>query len=110
LLASKVPFDAVFAASDLIALSAIQAITAAGLTVPGDVAVVGFDDISLAVHSNPALTTVRQDLERGARTMVERLFERLAGDDSPSVTLPAELVVREILRSQSAELGDHDWS
>lgn len=95
LLASEVPFDAVFAASDLIALSAIQAITAAGLTVPGDVAVVGFDDISLAVHGNPALTTVRQDLERGARTMVDRLFERLAGEDASSVTLAAELIIRE---------------
>ncbi len=95
LLARKVPFDAVFAASDLIAISAIQAITAAGKSVPNDIAVVGFDDIALAAHSNPALTTVRQDLERGAHTIVDLMFRRLGGEDAPSATLSAELIVRE---------------
>jgi DNA-binding LacI/PurR family transcriptional regulator len=88
-------FDAVFGASDVIALSAIRAITAAGLSVPGDIAVVGFDDISIASHSNPPLTTVRQDLKRGAHTLVDLLFRRLAGEDTPSATMPAELVIRE---------------
>lgn len=89
------PFDAVFGASDVIAISAIRAITAAGLGVPADAAVVGFDDISLAAHSNPPLTTVRQDLERGARLLVERAFRRIAGEDAPSATMPGELVIRE---------------
>jgi DNA-binding LacI/PurR family transcriptional regulator len=88
-------FDAIFAASDLIAISAIQAISAAGKTVPQDIAVVWFDDIALAAHSNPALTTVRQDLKLGARTIVDLMFRRLAGEDAPSVILPAELVIRE---------------
>lgn len=92
---SKVSFDAVFAGSDVIALSAIRAVTAAGLRVPDDVAVVGFDDIAPAAHSNPPLTTIHQDLARGAHTMVDLLFRRMAGEETPSATMPAELVVRE---------------
>ncbi len=88
-------FDAVFGATDIIALSAIRAITAAGLAVPRDVAVVGFDDIAMAAHFNPALTTMRQDLARGAHMLVDLLFRRLDGEDSPSATMPAELIVRE---------------
>lgn len=95
LLTHKVPFDAVFAASDLTAISAIQAIATAGKSVPEDIAVVGFDDIAMAAHSNPGLSTVRQDLALGAQTMVDLMFRRLAGENAPSVTLPAELVVRE---------------
>ncbi len=87
--------DAVFCASDVIAISAISAITASRLRVPGDVAVVGFDDIALAAHTNPPLTTVRQDLPRGARMLVELLFQRMNGEEAPSATMPATLVVRE---------------
>jgi DNA-binding LacI/PurR family transcriptional regulator len=88
-------FDAVFAATDVIAISAIRAITASGLSVPHDVAVVGFDDIALAAHINPTLTTVRQDLHRGAKILVDLLFRRLNGEDTPSSTMPAELIIRE---------------
>ena len=88
-------FDAVFAATDVIAMSAIRAVTAAGLRVPQDVAVVGYDDIMLAAHTNPALTTVRQDMKRGAETLVHLIFRRIAGEDTPSATMPAELIVRE---------------
>ena len=88
-------FDAIFAATDVIAMSALRALTAAGLNVPRDVCVVGFDDIALAAHSNPPLTTVRQDIERGAHTRVDLLVRRMAGEDAPSSTMPAELVVRE---------------
>jgi DNA-binding LacI/PurR family transcriptional regulator len=89
------PFDAVVAASDVIAMSAIRAITAVGQRVPQDVAVVGFDDISLASHANPPLSTVRQDLRTGARLLVDLLLRRLDGEDAPSATMPAELVVRQ---------------
>jgi DNA-binding LacI/PurR family transcriptional regulator len=88
-------FDAVFGATDIIALSAIRAITAAGLVVPRDVAVAGFDDIAISAHFNPALTTMRQDIARGARMLVELLFRRLNGEETPSATMPAELIVRE---------------
>lgn len=88
-------FDAVFGATDIIALSAIRAITSAGLTVPKDVAVAGFDDIAMSAHFNPTLTTMRQDIARGARMLVDLLFRRLNGEDTPSATMPAELIVRE---------------
>jgi DNA-binding LacI/PurR family transcriptional regulator len=93
-LVEGVAFDAAFAFSDVIALAAISALSAAGKTVPGDVAVVGFDDIVLARHSAPPLTTIRQDLEFGARAMVDLLFRRMAGEDAPSTLSPVELIVR----------------
>lgn len=89
------PFDALFAGSDLIATSAVRALIAAGVRVPEDVAVVGFDDISLASQVQPALTTLRQDIRYGAKTLVDLVFRRMAGENAPSVTLPAELIVRE---------------
>ena len=61
LLALEEPPTAVFAASDMMALGAIRAAADAGLSVPGDVSVVGFDDMQLADHMNPPLTTLRQD-------------------------------------------------
>jgi DNA-binding LacI/PurR family transcriptional regulator len=89
------PFDAVLAATDVIAVSAMRAIAASGLAIPRDVAVVGFDDIPMAAHVHPSLTTVRQDVARGAKLLVDLVLRRLAGEDTPSVTMPAELVVRE---------------
>jgi DNA-binding LacI/PurR family transcriptional regulator len=88
-------FDAVFAASDIIAISAIRAITAAGLSVPKDVAVVGYDDIALSAHTNPPLTTVRQDLKAGAHALVDLLFRRMSGEETHSLKLPTRLVIRE---------------
>jgi DNA-binding LacI/PurR family transcriptional regulator len=88
-------FDAVFAATDVIAMSAIRAIIASGLSVPKDVAVVGFDDIALSAYTNPPLTTVRQDLQRGAKILVDLVLRRIEGEDTPSATMPAELIIRE---------------
>jgi DNA-binding LacI/PurR family transcriptional regulator len=88
-------FDAVFAATDVIAISAMRAIMGAGRKVPQDVAVVGFDDIALAAHTTPPLTSVRQDVAHGARMLVDLLFRRIAGEDTPSATMPAKLIVRE---------------
>ena len=88
-------FDAVVAGTDVIAISAIRAITATGLRVPEDVAVVGYDDIGLAAHSNPPLTTVRQDLEKGAKHLVDLLFRRMDGEETESVNMAPELIIRE---------------
>jgi DNA-binding LacI/PurR family transcriptional regulator len=93
-IASGVDFDAAFAFSDVIALAALRALSEAGRSVPRDVAVVGFDDIVLARHSAPPLTTIRQDLAFGARAMVDLLFRRMAGEDAPSTLSPVDLVVR----------------
>lgn len=87
-------FDAIFAVSDVIAIAAIKALTAAGLRVPEDVAVIGFDDVTIAAYVNPPLTSVRQDLARGARVMIDLLFRRMEEEDTPSATMPAELVIR----------------
>lgn len=94
LIERRVPFDSVFAASDMMALSALKALEASGLRCPEEVAVVGFDDLDVAEHARPALTTVNQDLERGAATLVEFLFRRMKGEETPSATLPVRLVVR----------------
>ena len=95
LIARGVKFDAIFAASDVIALSALRALQASGISAPDQVAVIGFDDLEPAQHSHPRLTTIRQDLRRGAATVVEFLFRRMAGEETPSATLPVTLVERD---------------
>jgi DNA-binding LacI/PurR family transcriptional regulator len=86
--------DAVFAASDIVAIAAIRALDQHGLKVPHDVAVVGFDDIMVAAAYTPALSTVRQDIALGARTMVDLLFRLIEGEAVHSVELPTTLMVR----------------
>ncbi|MFI8191579.1 LacI family DNA-binding transcriptional regulator [Streptomyces sp. NPDC085946] len=89
--------DAVFAASDLMAVSALTELRRQGRRVPGDVAVVGFEDSVLARHTNPPLTTVRQPVEELGRTMAGILLDEITGAVSSRqrLTLPTELVVRE---------------
>jgi DNA-binding LacI/PurR family transcriptional regulator len=94
LIDSGVRFDAIFAASDIIAISAIRALEAIGCQVPQDVSVVGFDDIQLAAYSNPPLTTVRQDVGMGARLLVRAISDAIAGRPISPVEMPAELVIR----------------
>lgn len=86
--------DGVVAATDIIALAAIRALHERGLSVPHDVAVVGYDDLEIAIHAAPALTTIRQDLAGGAQAMVDLLLKRMAGEPADSVILPPQLVVR----------------
>jgi DNA-binding LacI/PurR family transcriptional regulator len=96
LLASKQPFTALFAYNDLSAIGAMWAFQEAGLNVPRDVSVVGFDDVPLAIFSNPELTTVRQPLQLmgqiAARTMIERIEGKTAY--RPEIVVDPELVVR----------------
>ncbi len=94
-IASGVRFDAIFAASDGIAWSAIQAIEAAGLRCPEDVAVVGFDDADIAAQAHLSLTTVRQNVAAVGRTLVDLLFQRMAGVETNSVMLAVELAIRD---------------
>jgi LacI family transcriptional regulator len=90
------PPTAIFAAADLMAIGAIRAAAERGLSVPADLSVVGFDDIQLAPHVNPPLTTLRQDKLGLGAAAGDALVARIAGDpDRPSLrTLPVELVVR----------------
>ena len=94
LLSRDVPFDGVVAASDLIALAAMRALTGAGLNVPDEVAVVGFDDIPAAGLANPPLTTVAQEVTAAGRTLVEMLLGRIREQPVTGMTLPTRLVVR----------------
>ncbi|MFJ6770061.1 LacI family DNA-binding transcriptional regulator [Kitasatospora sp. NPDC091257] len=96
LLAGAPALDAVFCASDLMAVGAIRALREAGRRVPGQVAVVGFDDSVVARSTEPPLTSVRQPIEAMGRLMVQLLLEEIAEPGRPrrQVTLPAELTVR----------------
>lgn len=94
LIASKVKFDAIFAASDLIAIGAIRAVEDAGLAIPGDVAVIGFDDIPAASLAHPPLTTVQQDYRTAGEVLVDTLLKLIEGKSADSYMLPAKLVVR----------------
>ena len=88
--------DAVFAASDRMAAGALNEIRAAGLRVPEDIALAGFDDMLLAAEMEPPLTTVRQRPEKLGETALTLLLDRIAAPASPSqrVILPTELIVR----------------
>nr|WSZ98675.1 LacI family transcriptional regulator [Streptomyces sp. NBC_00857] len=95
-LAEGTAIDSVFAHNDICAAGALRALRAAGRAVPDDVAVVGFDDIPLARHTEPPLTTVRQPTRRMGETAARMLLTRLGGASVPErrVVLPTELVVR----------------
>ncbi|WP_029149788.1 LacI family DNA-binding transcriptional regulator [Microbacterium indicum] len=88
-------FDAVFAASDSMAVGAIQRLHRDGVRVPEDVAVSGFDDSGLAVDVDPTLTTMRQPWERLGEEMVAMLLDIVAGGSGATLTLDTTLVVRE---------------
>jgi DNA-binding LacI/PurR family transcriptional regulator len=88
-------FSAVFAASDHMALGLIHAIRDAGLDIPGDVSVVGFDDIPDAKHFWPPLTTIRQDFGEIGRSAVGVLLAEVSGDAvHERVQILPELVIR----------------
>ncbi len=91
-------FSAIFCFNDIAAIGAIRALKDVGLSVPGDVSVVGFDDIQSAAYSTPSLTTVRQPLfemgQRGAQILLERITNKEKEFPAEIVVAP-ELVVRE---------------
>lgn len=88
--------DAVFAASDAMAIGALRALREAGRRVPDDVAVMGFDDLPAAERTEPPLTTVRQPTLKVGALAVETLLDLIQAPDSPPrrVILPTELVIR----------------
>jgi LacI family transcriptional regulator len=89
--------DALFAASDTVAIGALQAAKEAGLRVPEDVSIIGFDDVDVALQANPTLTTIRQPIcakgEVATRLLVDLINERVSSPQH--VVLPTELVVRQ---------------
>jgi DNA-binding LacI/PurR family transcriptional regulator len=72
----------------------INALSDKGLAVPDAVHVIGYDDLPIALQTSPRLSTVRQDFAQGAAHLVDLLLRRIAGEDTASVVMPPELVVR----------------
>ncbi|NUW39198.1 LacI family DNA-binding transcriptional regulator [Nonomuraea rhodomycinica] len=96
LLAEHPGLDAVFTASDLMAVGAMRVLKAAGRAIPDDVAVVGFEDSKAAAHTDPPLTTVHQPTEAMGRQMAQLLVARINGEEvrQPVVILDTHLVLR----------------
>lgn len=99
LLGTRKPFTALFAFNDISAMGAIRAIREAGMQIPKDVSVVGFDDIQSAAYQNPGLTTVRQPLREMGRIAAETLLRRIrraAPDTQGGETMvEPELIIRD---------------
>jgi LacI family transcriptional regulator, galactose operon repressor len=96
LLLEGIEFDAIFAGDDDSAIGAMRALKMAGRSIPGDVAVVGFDDVPFARYLSPALTTVRAPIEEIGREAVRQLARLMNGEQAQALTLMrTELVIRE---------------
>ena len=94
LLSRGLPFDALFAGSDLIAIGAMHALKEAGLRIPEDVAVVGFDGTPMSRFSNPPLTTVVQDTSKAGELLVDTLLQLVRDQPAHSITMAPTLQVR----------------
>jgi DNA-binding LacI/PurR family transcriptional regulator len=87
-------FDAIVAASDLIAIGALRAMQERGIKVPGEVSIVGFDDIPAASLTHPPLTTVMQDNRRAGEVLVDTLLKLIADEPAQGQVMPTRLIVR----------------
>jgi len=90
-----IAFDAIFAASDLIAIGALRALKKRGVTVPTDVAIIGYDDIPVASFANPSLTTIKQNTQLAGEILVESLLKLIRGQAVSPMLIPTNLVVRQ---------------
>jgi DNA-binding LacI/PurR family transcriptional regulator len=96
MLSAGIEFDAIFAGDDDSAIGAMRALKMAGRSIPGDVAVVGFDDVPFARYLSPALTTVRAPIEEIGREAVRQLVRLLNGAQAQPLTLMrTDLIIRE---------------
>lgn len=95
LLTQAPDLDALFANSDLMAIGAIRVIQASGKRVPADIAVVGYDDVSLAQYNNLPLTTIRQNIALAGKLLAQNLIQFIQTGVITNVITPVELVIRE---------------
>lgn len=98
MLARGARFSALFAGNDTVAFGAMRALTEAGLQIPEDVAIVGYDDIPMAAFANPPLTTMRSDPIGQAKAAMQLLMSQLNGGD-PSSGVPHEITPRLVIRA-----------
>jgi LacI family transcriptional regulator len=104
LLATGVPFTAIFAFNDFSAMGAIVALREAGIDIPGQVSVLGFDDVFGASTNNPPLTTVRQPLQEMGRAAATALLQRISnpkGTDTPTEETNSILVLPTFVERKS---------
>ena len=94
LLERALDLDAVFVNSDLKALASIDVIHRHGQRVPEDIAVVGYDDLSIAYYNHPPLTTIRQNIPLAGKLLAQNLIQFLRTGVVLSITMPVALVVR----------------
>ncbi|WP_206483322.1 LacI family DNA-binding transcriptional regulator [Thalassotalea sp. G2M2-11] len=94
LLEKGIEFDAIFGASDLIAIGAMRALQEHGIKIPEQVAVVGFDDIAVASFTIPGLTTAKQDTTLAGNLLVDNLIALIQGETPETVLMPTKLIVR----------------
>jgi LacI family transcriptional regulator len=97
LLNLPVPPTAIFASNDVSAMGVLDAVRACGLSIPGDLSVIGFDDIPMSATSSPPLTTIRQPLQEMGRVATQLLLNLIgkSKEKPTSVVLPTELILRE---------------
>ncbi len=95
LVAGGIAFDAIFAATDVLGISAMRALSAHGITVPNQVAVMGFDDLWICNTVAPRLSTVRQDTMAAARILVDSVEALIEGAPVSTIKIPTELVIRD---------------
>lgn len=87
--------DAVFAGSDSVAMGVIIALREAGVRIPAETSVIGYNDLPMAQYFEPPLSTIRQDTHQAGSLLVEKLFQALEGVKPASATVPTHLVIRE---------------
>jgi len=95
LMQSGIPFNGVVCASDAIAAVAINTLQRGGRRVPDDTAVIGFDDVLMSSQTNPALTTIRQNIPAGGAMLVQSLLALIKGYDARGEMMSPQLIVRE---------------
>lgn len=99
-LSTTTPLDGVFACSDLLAMITIRRLAAHGLSVPDDVSVVGYDDLELAAHVHPPLTTIHQPIWEGSHELLDALLAMMNGELAESKVLDTTLIVRGSTRAR----------
>ena len=94
-LSRNLEFDGIVAGSDILALGALRCLIRRGIDVPGEVSIIGYDDVKFARYSRPALSTVRQDLELAGRLIVSKILGAGQGQVMQSERLPTDVIIRE---------------